>query len=155
MYGYYCKWIQWYLLGVLAKNSTSTGPTKEDQFRAAVNNQKMNGTVKWPIEKRGFLSSASKPVLASFKNCHSMIHSVQGLHRNKDNNMRNRNSLGFSYCFSCRSFACRCLASLSRSHILLFWWSQKMRPVSPKNLKLLQTEKQYIICTKVALIIKF
>ena len=35
----------------------------EDQFRAAVNNQKINGTVKWPLEKRDFLSSVSKSVL--------------------------------------------------------------------------------------------
>ena len=39
----------------------------------------------------------------------------------KTANMRNRDSLGLSYCFSCRSFACCCLASLSRNHILMFW----------------------------------
>ena len=35
-----------YLFIVQAENSTSTCQTKEDQLRATVNNQKMNGTVK-------------------------------------------------------------------------------------------------------------
>ena len=55
----------------------------------------------------------------------------------------NKNSLGFSYCFSCRSFACRSLASLSRS--LIFYILMGCRKCSPsvqKNLKLLQTGSQ-------------
>ena len=58
------------------------------------------------------------PSSSSLKNFHSMIHSVQDFHRIKDKNMRNRKGSG-SCCFSCRSFACRCLASLSRSHIFV------------------------------------
>ena len=80
------------------------------------------GLLKWPIEKSDFLSSVSKPVPVLIQKLPFNNYSVQDFHRNKDKNLRNKNTLGSSYCFSCRSFACRCLASLSWSHILLFWW---------------------------------
>ena len=55
---------------------------------------------------------------SSFKNFYLMIHSgFRTFTGTKTTNMRNRNSLGLSRCFSCRSFACPCLASLSRNHI--------------------------------------
>ena len=59
----------------------------------------------------------SKPVLIPFKNFHSMIHSgFRTFTGTKTINMRNRSSSGLSHCFSCRSFVCCCLASLSRNH---------------------------------------
>ena len=55
---------------------------------------------------------------SSFKNFHSVIHSgFRTSTGTKTTNMKNRNSLGLSQCFSCSSFACCCLASLSRNHI--------------------------------------
>ena len=52
--------------------------------------------------------------------------------------MRNKNSLVIFYCLFC-SFDCCCLASLSRSHVLM--GCDFPQPVSPKNLKLQQTEE--------------
>ena len=67
---------------------------------------------------------------SSSKSFHSVIQ-FRTITGTKTTNMSNGNSLGFSYCFSCRSFACGCLASLSRSHIFDIWMSLEMQPISP------------------------
>ena len=57
--------------------------------------------------------------------------------------MTNKNDLGFSFSFSCHGFDCRCLASLSRNHIFgTLKGCGNRQPVSPKNLKLLQTVEE-------------
>ena len=95
----------------------------------------MDRTVHQLIKK---LSSAPKSLC---KNFHSMIHSVHDFHSNTDKKHNTANSLGLFYCLCCRSFDCCCLASLSRSHIFYFLMGcGKVQPVSPKNLKVLQTD---------------